>query len=365
MTIADVTSAIEKFAPLALQEDYDNSGLQVGNRAQKCTGALLCVDVTPAIVDEAVERGCNLIISHHPLIFKGLKRLTGNSQVELTVMKAIKAEVAIYSCHTAIDNATNGVSWEMARRLSVGDLQVLEPQQGKMLKLSVMVPDAHCETVKNALFEAGAGAIGDYDSCSFSVQGNGSFRALSGANPFVGQVGEVHHEPETKIDVVLPRWLRSRVERALIDAHPYEEPAYEFIAMENESKYLGSGVVGQLSESVSLAQLISQIKEAFNSPMVRCNTANVCQPVSKIAMCGGSGAFLIRNAIAHGAQVYITSDVKYHDFVDYKNDIIIIDIGHFESEECTKSIFYREIQEKFPNFALYYSEIEKNPINYL
>lgn len=365
MTIADVTSAIEKIAPLALQEDYDNCGLQVGNRTEICTGAILCVDVTQAIVDEAVSRGCNLIISHHPLIFKGLKRLTGASQVEQTVMKAIRTGVAIYSCHTAIDNATNGVSWEMARRLNVVDVETLEPQQGKLLKLSVMVPNAYCEAVKTAIFNAGAGTIGYYDCCSFSVQGEGSFRALKGANPFVGQVGEVHHEPETRIDVVMPRWLKNKVETALINAHPYEVPAYEFIAIENELKLTGSGVVGRLSTIVKLSQLISQIKEAFNSPIVRCNTAEVEQEVSKIAMCGGSGSFLIRNAIAKGVQVYITSDVKYHDFVDYKNDIIIVDIGHFESEQCTKNIFYREIQEKFPNFALYYSDIEKNPINYL
>jgi len=365
MTIADVTSAIEKFAPLALQEDYDNCGLQVGNRDENCTGAILCVDVTPAIVDEAASRGCNLIVSHHPLIFKGLKRLTGASQVEQTVMKAIKAGIAIYSCHTAIDNAANGVSWEMARRLNVVGIETLEPQLGKLLKLSVMVPNAYCEAVKTAIFNAGAGTIGDYDCCSFSVQGEGSFRALSGANPFVGQVGEVHNELETRIDVIMPRWLKNRVERALIKAHPYEEPAYEFIAIENESKNLGSGVVGKLSTPLKLSQLISQVKEVFDAPIVRCNTTDVDQEISTVAMCGGSGAFLIGKAIAKGAQVYITSDVKYHDFVDYKNDIIIIDIGHFESEQCTKSIFYREIQEKFPTFALYYSDIEKNPINYL
>ena len=365
MTIADVTSAIEKIAPLALQEDYDNCGLQVGNRDEECTGAILCVDVTPSIVDEAVARGCNLIISHHPLIFKGIKRLTGASLVEKTVMKAVRAGVAIYSSHTAIDNATNGVSWEMARRLNVVDVETLVPQQGKLLKLSVMVPNAYCEVVKTAIFSVGAGTIGDYDCCSFSAQGEGSFRALSGANPFVGQVGEVHYEPETRIDVILPRWLKNRVEATLVEVHPYEEPAYEFIAIENDSKLIGSGVVGVLSAPIKLSQLIKQIKETFNSPMVRCNTAEVEHEVSKIAMCGGSGAFLIRDAITKGAQVYITSDVKYHDFVDYKNDIIIVDIGHFESEQCTKNIFYREIQEKFPNFALYYSDIEKNPINYL
>ena len=365
MTIAEVISAIEKFAPLALQEDYDNCGMQVGNCNINCTGAIVCVDVTPTIIDEAVARGCNLIISHHPLIFKGLKRLTGASQVEQSVIKAIKAGVAIYSCHTAIDNVANGVSWEMARRLNVVDVKTLGTQQGKLLKLSVIVPNTHCETVKTAIFDAGAGMIGNYDCCSFSVQGKGSFRALSGANPFVGQVGEMHHEAEERIDVILPRWLKSQVEGAMIQSHPYEEPAYEFVAIENDSKFTGSGIVGKFQATISLSQLISQVKKVFGSPVVRCNVADDDREISSVAMCGGSGAFLIKKAISSGAQVFITSDTKYHDFVDYKNDIIIIDIGHFESEQCIKNVFYRIIQEKFPNFVLYYSELEKNPINYL
>ena len=365
MTIAEITSAIETFAPLALQEDYDNSGLQVGDRTAECTGALLCVDVTPAIVDEAIARRCNLIISHHPLIFKGLKRITGATLVEQTVMKALQNGVAIYSCHTAIDNATNGVSWEMARLLELESVKVLEPQHNKLLKLSVMVPNAYSEDVKNSLYKAGAGKIGDYDCCSFAVEGKGSFRALDGANPFVGAHGEVHFEQETRIDVILPRWVKGKVEAALLQSHPYEEPAYEFIAIENVSKLTGSGVVGQLKTPMSLSKFVEKVKQTFGSPMVRTNAEDTNVEVSVVAMCGGSGAFLVRNAIGAGAQVFLTSDTKYHDFVDYKNAINIIDIGHFESEQCTKNVFYRVIQEKFPNFALYYSDIEKNPINYL
>ncbi|MBR5332571.1 MAG: Nif3-like dinuclear metal center hexameric protein [Muribaculaceae bacterium] len=365
MTISQVISTIEVFAPLALQEDYDNSGLQVGDKSVECTGALLCVDVTPVIVDEAINKGCNLIISHHPLIFKGLKRLTGRTLVEQTVLKAIKEGVAIYSCHTAIDNALNGVSWAMANRLNIQEIKTLDPQRGKLLKLSVYVPSEYCDAVKSAIFEAGAGCIGAYDCCSFDVDGRGSFRANSGANPFVGTLGEVHSEQETRIEVILPRWKMNAVEQALVSAHPYEEPAYEFVAIENATANIGSGVMGRLREPIMLSALISQIKSEFGSPIVRCNTSNVDVEISTIAMCGGSGSFLIKNAIAENVDVFLTSDVKYHDFVDYKNDIIIIDIGHFESEQCTKTIFYRIIQEKFPNFALYYSELEQNPINYL
>ena len=365
ITISQVISTIEAFAPLSLQEDYDNSGLQVGDKSVECTGALLCVDVTPVIVDEAIDKGCNLIISHHPLIFKGLKRLTGNTLVEQTVLKAIKAGIAIYSCHTSVDNAFNGVSWEMANRLNVLGAKTLEPQKDKLLKLSVYVPLSHCEAVKAAIFNAGAGSIGAYDCCSFDVDGRGSFRANQGANPFVGTLGEIHIEPETRIEVILPRWKMNAVEMALISAHPYEEPAYEFAAIENAISKVGSGVMGHFGDPIKLSELISQIKGAFGSPVVRCNTSDTEQSVSRIAMCGGSGSFLIKSAIAQRAEVFLTSDVKYHDFVDYKNDIIIIDIGHFEGEQCTKTIFCRIIQEKFPNFALYYSELEQNPINYL
>ena len=365
ITISQVISTIEAFAPLSLQEDYDNSGLQVGDKSVECTGALLCVDVTPAIVDEAIDKGCNLIISHHPLIFKGLKRLTGRTLVEQTVLKTIKAGVAIYSCHTSVDNAFNGVSWEMANRLNVLGAKTLEPQKDKLLKLSVYVPLSHCEAVKAAIFNAGAGSIGAYDCCSFDVDGRGSFRANQGANPFVGTLGEIHTEPETRIEVILPLNKMKEVEDAMLFVHPYEEPAYEFVEVQKANSKIGSGVIGELRERIPLSALIFHIKSTFGSPVVRCNTSDTEQSVSRIAMCGGSGSFLIKSAIAQRAEVFLTSDVKYHDFVDYKNDIIIIDIGHFEGEQCTKTIFCRIIQEKFPNFALYYSELEQNPINYL
>ena len=339
MLIGDIISVIEQYAPLPLQEDYDNCGLQVGSKSTPCTGVLLCVDVSPAVVDEAIERGCNLIVTHHPLLFKGLKRITGATLVEQVVIKAIAANVAIYSSHTAMDNTVGGVSWQMASRLSLTDVQTLERQNNRLLHLSVMVPNDYVDRVSLALFEAGAGKLGNYDSCSFAVEGKGSFRALEGADPFVGNLMEVHQEPETRISVVLPSWLKDRVEAALIESHPYEVPAYEFVAMQNSSP-TGSGVVGNLPQAVSVTDLIAKIKQAYGSPVVRC-------------------------AIASKAQVFITSDSRYHDFIDNAANILLIDIGHYESEQCTKDIFYRIITENFANFAVYYSETEQNPINYL
>ncbi len=363
MRIADIIYQLEQVASRPLQEDYDNSGIQVGSIADECTGVLLCVDVTPTIVDEAVERGCNLIVSHHPLIFRGIKRLTGATPVEQSVIKAIASGVAIYSCHTSLDNAPDGVSHQMARRLGIEHTKVLQPQAGRMMKLVTMVPHEHADAVRLALFEAGAGQLGCYDSCSYSVKGEGTFRAIEGANPYVGNIHRMHVEPETRLEVLLPAWLQSRVEQALIAVHPYEEPAYDFIALTNVNHHAGSGAVGTLSEPLSAYALIARVKQAFSSPIVRCTNPPI-EPISRVAMCGGSGASFIADAIAAGAQAYITSDVKYHDFVDYAERIFIIDIGHYESEHCTKDIFYHVISKKFPNFAVCYSDKEKNPINY-
>lgn len=362
--VGDIVRALEEFAPPALQEDYDNSGMQVGSRSAACTGVLLCVDVLPETIDEAIARRCNLIVSHHPLIFKGLKSLTGTNPQQTAIMNAIAAGVSVYSCHTSLDNTVGGVSHEMARRLGVSDPTLLERMRHKMMKLATMVPDDDVETVRMALFEAGAGSLGNYDSCSFGVRGEGTFRALDNANPYVGDIMEMHVEPETRLEVLLPAWRKSQVEEALRAVHPYEEPAYDFLMLENESCHWGSGVVGNLAEPISPARLIDRVKDAFGSPMVRCTRHEADTPLRRIAMCGGSGAFLIPAAIAARAQAIVTSDVKYHDFVDYADRILIIDIGHYESEQCTKEIFYHVISKKFPNFAIHYAEKEKNPINY-
>lgn len=364
MFISDIISVIEQYAPLALQEDYDNSGVQVGRIDIECKGALLCLDVTPSIIDEAISRNCNLIISHHPLLFKGLKRITGSSNVEKSVIKAISSGITVYSCHTSMDNATDGVSWQMGKKLGLQNITVLDKMDGKMLKLATMAPISHAQIIKKALASAGAGKIGNYDSCSFTTEGNGCFRPLSGANPYVGELSHLHTEQESKIEVILPFWLKNKVEQALIESHPYEEPAYEFYSLENNMPYNGSGIIGTLDIEISAYKLVELVKKTFSSPTVRCSKITD-NSIKKIALCGGSGSFLIKKAITSGANAFITSDTKYHDFIDYADDIFIIDIGHYESENCTKDIFYHIIREKFSNFALYYSELEQNPIIYL
>lgn len=365
MLIGHITAELEKFAPLALQEEYDNCGLLIGTPSDECHGALLAVDVTPAVVQEAIDCGMNLIVSHHPLIFRGLKRLNGASPAEQAIRKAIAGGIAIYACHTAMDNATEGVSHRMARMLGLENIRVLDPQEGKVVKLSVYVPEKYVEDVRLALFDAGAGHIGNYDSCSYSTDGVGTFRALEGSDPFVGNIGELHHEKETRLEVLLPSWRQTAVETALLQCHPYEEPAYEFTAITNRSRHTGSGTVGNLPQPVNAGDFVATVKRVFNSPVARCSVYPTDIPIRRIALCGGSGSFLIPKAISTGAQAIVTSDTKYHDFVDYANSILIIDIGHFESENCTKDIFYHIITEKFPNFAVRYASTDINPINYL
>lgn len=365
MTVREIISALEAFAPTALQEDYDNCGLIVGDVAMECTGALLCVDVTPERVAEAAGAGFNLIVAHHPLIFKGLKRLNGSNPVERSVIDAIRAGIAIYACHTCLDNASAGVSARMARMLGLEHCRVLVPQTDRMLRLTVFVPTAYAEGVRLALADAGAGQIGNYDSCSYSTEGTGRFRALDGARPFAGGIMTIHNEPEERIEVILPRHLRGACERAIAGAHPYESPAYDFTEIAVDSADTGSGAVGMLPDPLSPAEFAALVKATFGSPAVRCNRMPEDTLIRRVALCGGSGSSMIGDAIRSGADAFLTSDTKYHDFVDYAGRIMIADIGHYESEKCTTAIFQDVIKEKFPNFAVRISQTERNPITYM
>ena len=362
-TIGDIASAIEDFAPLALQESYDNAGLLVGDPRAEARAALLCTDVTEQILDEAIARGANMVISHHPLIFRGLKRITGRSPIERIVAKAIKHDVALYAAHTNIDSAEGGVSAHAAAKLGLSDIQVLAPHSGKLLKIVTFVPQAHALAVKEAMWQAGAGRIGNYDSCSYSMPGTGTFRPLSGASPFVGTVGILHSEPEERVEVIVPQWRKGAVLEAMLSAHPYEEPAFDVLALDVDSPW-GLGVVGNISPTPAI-ELLERVKRIFNVGAISYSGPSVQLEVSRVALCGGSGAELIGHAIAAGAQLFITGDVKYHDFTSHNHRIIIANIGHYESEQFTKEIFFSVIRKKFPNFAAYYSEKEHTQINYL
>ncbi len=364
MTIASIIHALEQFAPPALQESWDNTGLQLGTVGNDCSGALICLDVTPEVVDEAAERGFNLIISHHPLFFKGVKNLTGSTPVQIAALKAIHAGITVYSTHTAIDSTPGGVSYELARLLGIEPQRVLAPASGRLVQLQVIVPADHAETVRDALFDAGAGEVGNYDCCSFSINGKGTFRPTDGAQPFIGMVGENAQVDETAISVVLPTEKMNRVESVLREVHPYEEPAFSFTPMLNTLPKVGLGIYGTLDEGLKPRQLVEKVKSTLSIPSVRCTSYvnNDDITVRRVALCGGAGGEFIGKAIAAGAQAYITADIRYHDFVEYADRILLIDAGHYQTEAPIKNVILRVISQKFPNFAAEISQKESSPM---
>ena len=363
MKVREITDAIEAFAPLHLQESWDNAGMQVGDADTEVTGVLLCTDVREEIIAEAIERGANLIISHHPLLFRGLKKVVGRTYQERIVAQAIKHDICIYCAHTNMDSARGGVNFKMAEKLGLDDVQVLEPQQGTLRKLVVFVPDEYVEDVEQAMCDAGAGQLGNYDNCSYRTEGEGQYRALKGAIPFAGNVGEFHVEPEIRLEVLVHKALCGRVVAAMLKAHPYEEPAFDIIALDNVDRYAGLGVIGNI-EPMYARDFLERVKAAFEVEMLRFS-GDLYKKVSRIALCGGAGVEFIGAAMAQGADVYITGDMKYHDFQGNEDRIILADIGHYESEHYTKEIFYDIIKKKNPTFAVDFARSEKNQVRYL
>ncbi|MEJ5265975.1 MAG: Nif3-like dinuclear metal center hexameric protein [Bacteroidales bacterium] len=364
MTIRQVVDQIEEYAPLALQESYDNAGLILGDSAAEVTAALLCIDVTEEVVDEAIAKGCNLIISHHPLIFSGLKRITYNSSLERTIIKAIRQGISVYSAHTNMDVVWGGVNTYVAEKMGLQSVEILRPLQKQLLKVVTFVPETHAAAVREALFEAGAGNIGDYDSCSYNVMGQGSFRGQEGTNPFVGEPMKLHFEPEVRIETICPRHILARVIRSLLEAHPYEEPAYDIYPLENTYERVGLGIVGNLDQPMESLEFLAYLKKIFKVAVIK-HTSLIKEKIQRVAFCGGSGSDLLNDAIRAKADIFISADFKYHQFFNADNQIIIADIGHFESEQYTKEIFYHILTKKFPNFAVHFSEINTNPVNYL
>lgn len=362
--IRHVTDFLESIAPLSSQESYDNCGLIIGDFATEITNVLVSLDCTEDIVQEAIDRNCNLIVSHHPIVFSGLKKINGKNYVERTVLKAIRNNIAIYAIHTNLDNAFNGVNAEIAKRLALKNIKILQPKKGVLTKLVFFVPLSHSEHVKQAVFNAGAGEIGLYSECSFSTKGQGTYKPLGGSNPFEGEHDKRSEVEEERIEVLVSNHRLDKVVSALLEAHPYEEVAYDLISVENKNAFEGAGMLGELEVSVNEIDFLQQLKKAFNCGVVR-HTALLGKPIKKVAVCGGSGSFLLKDALAQKADIYITADMKYHEFFDAENKILIADIGHYESEQYTSELIVAYLKEKFSTFATLKTGINTNPIKYL
>ncbi len=363
MKIIDITNTLEKIAPLSLQENYDNAGLITGNHAWECTGILCSLDVTEDVIQEAVKRGSNLVVVHHPIIFIGLKKLTGKNYVEKTIIAAIKHDIAIYAIHTNLDNIYEGVNHRMADRIGLINRQILMPKAGQMMKLHTFVPVDQANQVRNALFEAGAGHIGEYSEVSYNISGTGTFKGSEKTKPFAGEPGMLREEPEIRIEVVFQPHLQDAVIKSLRASHPYEEVAYDIVSLSNDYHRVGSGMIGELPEALEEKGFLHMLKTSFGLSVIK-HTPFLGKNLKKIAICGGSGSFLTGKAIAGGADAFITSDIKYHEFFDANQAILLADIGHWESEQFTTELLIDILQAKFPTFAVLKSGIKTNPVNY-
>ncbi len=362
--INDVIHYLESLAPPSYQESYDNSGLLTGDRTHDVTGILVTLDCTEEVIAEAVASGCNLVVAHHPIIFKGLKRLTGSNYVERTVIAAIRNNIAVYAIHTNLDNVWNGVNRRIAERIGLENLQILEPKPGMLTKLVTFIPRANTEEVLHALYEAGAGQVGNYSQCSFRTEGTGTFTPNEAANPHIGRALTPESVQEDRVEVIFPAHLEPRVLKALRRTHPYEEVAYYLTGLLNENQEVGSGMIGELPTPEEPPEFLKRLKERMGLSVIR-HTPLISKVVKKVALCGGSGSFLLPAAIRAGAEFFVSADFKYHEFFDANGRIVIADIGHYESEVFTKDLLAEVLTKKFPNFAINFARTVTNPISYL
>lgn len=364
MKIKEITSYIESVAPLCYQESYDNSGLICGDDQTAATKVLVTLDCTESILDEAIALGCNLIIAHHPIVFSGLKKITGKNYVERVLIKAIKNDIAIYAAHTNLDSVQNGVNAQIAEKIGLVNTKILSPKFGLLKKLVTFCPLNKANEVRQALFDAGCGNIGNYDECSFNSEGFGTFKANDLTKPYVGEKGSQHKEQELKIETIYPSYREHVIVSALLQAHPYEEVAYDLLPLANKHANVGSGLIGDLPKEEDELSFLKRLKQNMQTNCIR-HTQVIGKKIKKVAICGGSGSFLLNEAIAAGAGIFVSADFKYHQFFDADNKIVIADTGHYESEQFTKQLFYDLLTKKFPIFAVHLSKINTNPINYI
>ena len=361
--LKELTTFLESIAPLGLQESYDNAGLITGDLNSGINSVLITLDVTESVVEEAIQKNAQLIVAHHPIIFSGLKKITGKNYVERTIIKAIKNDIAIYAAHTNLDSVDSGVNHKICEKLGLENCKILEPATQQLKKLVTFIPVEHLDKVREAVFNAGAGNIGNYDNCGFTAKGWGSFRGNEKTNPFVGEKGEIHAEKEIRFETIFPGYLQGKIIGSLLKAHPYEEVAYDIYPLENKFDKFGMGMVGSFTKPIAETEFLNQLKKTFNTGLIK-HTSLLNKQVQKVAVCGGSGSFLLNAAIAAGADFFVSGDFKYHQFFDAEDKIVIADIGHFESEQFTKELFYELLTKKFPTFAIHLSEVGTNPVFY-
>jgi len=363
MKIRELTNYLEVLAPPSLQESYDNSGLLIGDLDEEIKGLMICLDSTEAVLDEAIQEGCNLIIAHHPVIFSGLKKITGKNYIERVVIKAIRNNIAIYAIHTNLDNIAEGVNRKIAGKLALSNLEILSPKTDLLRKLVTFCPQESTSKVRQALFAAGAGHIGEYDQCSFSVSGNGTFRPGENSDPYVGKKGEMHTEKEDRIELIYASWQENAILRALKESHPYQEVAYDIYPLGNGHMKCGSGMIGELEKPLSELEFLAFLKKSMKTECIR-HSGEIRRDIRRVALCGGSGSFLLNTAIKSGADAFVSADFKYHQFFDADGHLLIADIGHYESEQFTMELLKDYILKKNATFAVRLTRVITNSVHY-
>lgn len=364
MLLKEITQLIESLAPLSFQESYDNAGLIIGQPDDEISGILVTLDVTEEVLDEAIAKNLNLVVAHHPVIFGGIKKLNGKNYTERCITKAIRNNLAIYAAHTNLDSVFGGVNSKICEKIGLQNCRILAPVEGYLKKLVTFVPTADAEKVREAIFAAGAGHIGNYDSCSFNQSGSGSFRGNENTNPYVGEKNKLHFEEETRVETIFPRHLQSKIIQALLKAHPYEEVAYDIYPLDNDFQQAGIGMIGELQGPENETDFLQRLKTTFHCPVVK-HTKLLGKPVRRVAVVGGAGSSYLKHAMAQKADIFISGDFKYHQYFDAEEQIVIADIGHYESEQFTKEVFYELLTKNLSKFAVRLSEIDTNPVNYL
>lgn len=361
--IKDITDLLESIAPRAYQEDYDNAGLITGSPSQEVKGILCTLDCVESIIDEAIAKNCNLIVAHHPIVFRGLKQFNGKNYVERTIIKAIRNDIAIYAIHTNLDSVHTGVNKKIANKIGLENTRILDPKPSTLTKLEVFIPIDSTDKVLKALHEAGAGNIGNYSNCSFRVVGTGTFKPNEQANPTIGKQNKQEYVEENKVEVIFPSHMEGSILSALKKAHPYEEVAYYLQSLKNKNQEVGSGMIGELINPVSEQEFLAHLKKSMNLNTIKYTSINN-KSIKRVAICGGAGSFLLQVAKSAGADAFVSSDFKYHEFFDAEEKLMIADIGHYESEVFTKELLGAFISENFPNIATYLSEVNTNPVKY-
>jgi len=362
--INDLIPLLEEMAPLAYAEDFDNVGLLVGNRETVVTGILVCHDALESVIEEAISKNCNLIVCFHPILFTGLKKITGKNYVEKSLIKAIQNNIAIYAVHTALDNHPEGVNKIFGNALGLINTKILIPKENQIRKLITFTVPENVEKVRNALFDAGAGTIGNYENCSFTSKGEGTYKGNKHSNPKIGERFELVKADEIKIEVTFEKQLENKILKALFESHIYEEVAYEITVLQNKHQNIGMGLVGELENPMDETSFMLFVKEKMQCEAIR-HSEFIDKPIKIVALLGGAGSFAIQNAILAGADVFLTADLKYHQFYEAEKQIIIADIGHFESERYTKNYIVDYLRKKILNFAIILSEENTNPVKYL